>query len=842
MESSKKKIEFGKSIFGSETDFESARIGSNAEFTGATFKQLASFSGAQINGAAEFNGATFKKQAIFSSAQIKGSAFLNTAYLFSWDSVPGDDDKKLKKFLRDDFDIGWAENSEILKSDDGKTISIFKDEYSAEIIIDEKKEKATLKITDGRIHELKVKKENGKLNIYNPATFGGDANFGSARIGSTAEFTEAVFKKEANFNGAQIEESAFFKSATFEGKADFISARIGGTADFTGAEFKQQAIFSRAQIEESAFFNPATFKGEANFGSARIGSNAEFTEAVFKKKASFNRAQIEESAFFNLATFEGNADFISARIGSTADFTGAEFMKQAIFNGAQIEESAFFNPATFEGDADFISARIGSTAEFTGATFKQQASFSSAQIEESAFFNPATFKGEANFGSARIGSNAVFTGAVFKGRASFNSVERLFKRFPLLFTRAKPKGRASFNGAQIEGDALFKSTIFDEVDFGSARIGSNAEFQGAEFKQQVYFNSAQIERESHFEGTIFDNDVSFQDSTLKTVFWGEPNVQFSKNIDLRGCIYDRFQPISFWKQLMEHLGPYDQQPFTQLEETFRRAGKVRLANDVYYMRKCREYTENIAIRMYLFSWDCVPGDDDEKLRKFLKDDLDIGWTENAEIRKSNDGKTLSISKDEKRSEIILDAIKKKATLKISDGRTFYLNVKKKQGKLNIYRTWGAWLHSALRKHGAWGAWLRSALRKHGAWLFDRFHWMLTGYGVRYYRLLFTIVPILIIGTIIFHLEGAVTLDIQPHSMMSSHAALPWSEAFWVSLNTFLPVVEIPSGADLEPSSLIIPVLGIKFTTFATLLVLAGWILVPVGVAGDVISGLLKRSK
>ena len=85
--------------------------------------------------------------------------------LFSWDSVPGDDDEKME-FLMADFDIGWAENSEILKSDDGKTISIFKAEKSAEIIIDEKKEKATLKITDGIIHELKVKKENGKLNIY----------------------------------------------------------------------------------------------------------------------------------------------------------------------------------------------------------------------------------------------------------------------------------------------------------------------------------------------------------------------------------------------------------------------------------------------------------------------------------------------------------------------------------------------------------------------------------------------------------------------------------------------------------------------------------------------------
>ena len=86
--------------------------------------------------------------------------------LFSWGSVPGKDSERLLMSLRDDFNIGWVENAEILKSDDGKTIRIFKDENSAEIMIDEKMGKATLKMGDDRTHNLQVKKERGKLNIY----------------------------------------------------------------------------------------------------------------------------------------------------------------------------------------------------------------------------------------------------------------------------------------------------------------------------------------------------------------------------------------------------------------------------------------------------------------------------------------------------------------------------------------------------------------------------------------------------------------------------------------------------------------------------------------------------
>ena len=89
-------------------------------------------------------------------------------YLFSWDDVPGDDskNKELLKFLRDDLNVYWAENAEIRKSNDGMTISISNDENSAEIMINEKKEKATLKIRDVITYDLKAKKENGKLNIY----------------------------------------------------------------------------------------------------------------------------------------------------------------------------------------------------------------------------------------------------------------------------------------------------------------------------------------------------------------------------------------------------------------------------------------------------------------------------------------------------------------------------------------------------------------------------------------------------------------------------------------------------------------------------------------------------
>ena len=87
-------------------------------------------------------------------------------YLFSWDSVPGDHNEKLIRYLRNNFDISWVEKAEICKCGDSMTISISTDENSAEIKLSDTKEKAILKISDDRTYGLKVMEENGKLNIY----------------------------------------------------------------------------------------------------------------------------------------------------------------------------------------------------------------------------------------------------------------------------------------------------------------------------------------------------------------------------------------------------------------------------------------------------------------------------------------------------------------------------------------------------------------------------------------------------------------------------------------------------------------------------------------------------
>jgi hypothetical protein len=84
-------------------------------------------------------------------------------YIFSWDSVPGNDSERLLRFLGDDLALEWARNAEICKY--YKSIRIFKDGNSATITLDARNEIATLAISDGRTLDLYVKEKNDRLAI-----------------------------------------------------------------------------------------------------------------------------------------------------------------------------------------------------------------------------------------------------------------------------------------------------------------------------------------------------------------------------------------------------------------------------------------------------------------------------------------------------------------------------------------------------------------------------------------------------------------------------------------------------------------------------------------------------
>ena len=94
-------------------------------------------------------------------------------YLFSWENLPETDGNKLRRFLKDNFDIRWVDNANIIKDSNDKII-ISTDEESVEMMLDKKEVKATLKIDDENIRDIFVVRDNDKFNILDNKISQGD--------------------------------------------------------------------------------------------------------------------------------------------------------------------------------------------------------------------------------------------------------------------------------------------------------------------------------------------------------------------------------------------------------------------------------------------------------------------------------------------------------------------------------------------------------------------------------------------------------------------------------------------------------------------------------------------
>jgi uncharacterized protein YjbI with pentapeptide repeats len=123
---------------------------------------------------------------------------------------------------------------------------------------------------------------------FQQAQFDLDANFGSVRFGDQAVFMGARFDGSASFVSAQFDAEALFLGTQFNSK--ILSRRSfwrAGTtfydhgAFFTEAQFRRYADFGHARFSGPAGFDHAEFEGETDFKETQFGSLASFVRTRF---------------------------------------------------------------------------------------------------------------------------------------------------------------------------------------------------------------------------------------------------------------------------------------------------------------------------------------------------------------------------------------------------------------------------------------------------------------------------------------------------------------------------------------------------------------------------------
>jgi hypothetical protein len=102
----------------------------------------------------------------FSSIYMRDNTEKVYEYLFSWDNVPGNESQSFISYLKNDMGIDWADNAQIVKTNDNETIRVFTYKNSLEFTLEDNKSKILTTIgSDSYYDSKKIKNENGKICV-----------------------------------------------------------------------------------------------------------------------------------------------------------------------------------------------------------------------------------------------------------------------------------------------------------------------------------------------------------------------------------------------------------------------------------------------------------------------------------------------------------------------------------------------------------------------------------------------------------------------------------------------------------------------------------------------------
>ena len=479
-----------------------------------------------------------------------------------------------------------------------------------------------------------------------------------------------------------------------------------------------------------------------------------------------------------------------------------ELLREAMVNGKFIQ----FVNCVVEGDLILVSAMCEGRISLENTTFVGKVDLSYTKFRHAFSCEGATFKEEAFFIRTDFASDVVMRKATFETIASFNGATGggIFD-----FSGSTFQGFGGFNGTQVSAGSLFNDVQFiEEANFGHFRSGMSAEFIRAKFYKRANFNSAKISghfllRNANFmdECNIslaeISGNIELQDATFEgaLVLGGSTvgGVAFFNRCEFKGrfdCISSKFKG----DVNCENCQFSDEALFNGANI----AGALFLKEATFGGRVS---FQSVALNVVFFS---ESASETPSTQFYGAVDL-RGCTYN-HIHPISIWERLTEKLAPYHSQPFVQleqTIRNSGNAQVAD-EVYY---RRKQFERGLSR---------FRENPV-------------DWCVKFLHWLLTGYGVRLLRLVPLLTATVIAGTLFFHtFDNSLKTEVSNNSAISESPT--WNDAFLVTLNHFIPVVDIPVGAKWQPTG--------WYRLFALSLTLSGWILVPVSIAG--LTGFLKR--
>lgn len=530
-------------------------------------------------------------------------------------------------------------------------------------------------------------------------------------------------------------------------------------------------------------------------------------------------------------------DLSGVRVGTQAYLDGARFTGKLDAVGLSVEEQFSFNKIICREDVDFYELSVKRGCFIWESLFRRTFKFRSASISGDFFLSGSRFRGDALFDGSSFSTVVMAAdpehgsrATKFRGKVSFT-----LSRFSQLGFQGvhcmSENEETSFRQMVVVGGVVFTGARFrGKVSFDSSSFGGEAWFQLVRFEgiKDVGFSGAVFHSTAHFEGATFDAGVDFRLARF------EEGAIFRALLKEWAC-FDmcRFRGVADFSEQESSVNPDSELSFDCQEPPFpcgtQFAGvsftNADFASDARFENVC--FGQHLDLRECSFSTLYLPSDP-EKAYRLLPSTLDLRGCTYKQISvavkpllQTQDGEARLQPNERSPYNQLERTLRSADDHKCAD--EVHLAGRKIQRKQYFsQKLWIEWLGSCVYKFVA-------------------------NYGIRPYRLAAVSIVLIVAATIFFGQPEAIKRKQKDDSGSPIHV-VTLTQAFWVSLQQFLPI-SLPFGDVYVPADTPIELalpwkrLHVSVRTspveVGSILKIFGWILVPLGVAA--LSGVLRRT-
>jgi uncharacterized protein YjbI with pentapeptide repeats len=623
----------------------------------------------------------------------------------------------------------------------------------------------------------------------------------------------------------------------------------------SGAILEGDCRLSYRAFQQPVLFTECEFRGAVYLEFATFHQNSGFHFCMFRQGVLARHLSAESDLGFCLSRADRAVQLDAAEVKGDFDARGAKFQGMSLVRG-KIGGSVLFTPfdrqsrpdlpaelpvwneAEFAGSADLAECTVGRDARFWGARLSAETRLTSARIGGNIEFGtPDASPGQP--GRAAYSGSCQVTGSINLVKCSGQLLD-----LSNIKLRSIDLSAASFSQVDCSDSVFFETADFTnsslgDVTFAGARFAAwtppgavapvEADFKYASFKA-ADFRSTRFERAASFQFATFAEPALFRGDD------GNPSATFASAADFTGgsMRHADFTDVTFEGDLrmpllsVPGLAQFCASKFRGISDftqatfgsavftgaTFARTADftgVKFGSADFYGQDHPNPAQFDRICLSGSEFTRISIDPDAVAEKQLPLDfqpilrLEQSLQQNGDERKAQDlYYRFCVRRNREKRSVVLAGLKRMAKLEFKNDT------------------------------------VRAAFREFLPYVEDCLFRFVCRYGVRPYRLAVCWVVLLIIGTCVLSRPGMLALKDDKSGIGLPPVGLP--AAFGQTLSTLLPGVSLAVGQRYVPTQA--PVTSLfslaSVEAFVSILQLAAWILVPIGVLS--LSGLLHRKK